>query len=67
MKLMAIFKGESLKIPIQKGMNVISYWNYNVGARDPLGILQFLALTLQLYGDTPTMMCISMHKNHMEY
>ena len=37
---MAIFEGDLSGSPNMKGMTVISDRNYNVRARDPLGILQ---------------------------
>ena len=64
---MAIFEGDPSGSLNKKGMTVISDWNYNVQARDPLGISQFLASTLQPYGDIPTMMRIGMHESHVKY
>ena len=40
---MAIFKGYPLGSPGKNGMTVISDRNYNVWARDPLGITQFFS------------------------
>ena len=64
---MAIFEGDPSGSPNKNGMTVISDGNYNVSARDPLGIPKFLASTLQTYGDMPTMTCIGMRKSHVEY
>ena len=45
------FQGWSLGIPYKNGMTVISNWNYNVWARDPLGIPQFFSFnTVTLWG-----------------
>ena len=64
---MAIFEGDPQGSPNNNYMAVISDWNYNVWDRDPWRIPQFLASAQLLYGDTPTMTRIGMHKGHMEY
>ena len=67
---MAIFKGDPSGSPNKKGMTVISYRNYNIQARDPLGIPQFFSFSTeqqQLYGNMPMMARIGMHKSHVEY
>ena len=38
---MAIFEGDPSGSPNKNGMTVISDWNYNIQARDPLGIPHF--------------------------
>ena len=45
------FQGQSLGIPKQKRMTVISDWNYNVWARDPSGTPQFFSFnTANVWG-----------------
>ena len=59
-----MIEGDPSGFPNKKGMTVISDRNYNVQAGDPA---VFLALAQQLYGDTPMMTRICMHKSHVEY
>ena len=64
---MVIFKCDPSGSPNKKGTTAISDRNYNIRVRDPLGIPQILALTLQTYGDTLTMTRIGMNESHVEY
>ena len=64
---MVIFEGDPSGSLSKNGMTVISNWNYNIWARDPQGIPQFLTSTQQINGDMPTVMRIGMNKCHMEY
>ena len=48
--------------------SLLSHRDYNVQAKDPLGIPQFFSFNTATVWDIPTMTCIQgMHENHVEY